>query len=186
MSTKMISRTGWTLPSAGTGQDALWGAAAAALPPFGTPGSDILKGTSRMDGFYGQGGNDVIYGYGGNDAIAGGTGNDKLYGGTGQDTFLFTDKLNARTNVDRIMDFKAVDDMFSLARSAFSKIGRGPLKEAAFHLVKKAHDADDRIVYDKATGTLYYDPDGTGAAAQIKFAILANKTTITHKDFVIA
>ena len=68
------------------------------------------------------------------------------------------------------MDFKAADDTIGLARKIFKKIGSGPLQENAFHAGKSAHDADDRIIYDKATGSLYYDADGTGAAAKIKFA----------------
>jgi len=185
MSNTTTSRTGWTF-SAGDEQNALWGKASAAAPmPYGTSRSDVLKGNNGVNGFYGLGGNDTIYGYGGTDALAGGTGNDKLYGGTGRDHFFFDSKLNAKTNVDKIMDFKAADDTIGLSRSIFSKIASGPLKKAAFHLGTKAHDKDDRIVYDKKTGSLYYDADGTGSAAKIKFAILANKATITFADFAI-
>ncbi|WP_081929013.1 calcium-binding protein [Microvirga sp. BSC39] len=187
MSTRTTLKTGWSMPSIGQDQDTLWSKAnALALPPIGTPGNDVLKGTNGMDGFYGQGGNDKIYGYGGRDALAGGAGNDTLYGGSGPDSFYFDTKLNAKTNVDKIMDFKAADDAIGLSRAVFSKIARGPLKETAFHLGTKAHDADDRIIYDKKTGSLYYDKDGVGGTAQIKFAILANKATIAHDDFAIA
>jgi Ca2+-binding RTX toxin-like protein len=179
---KAISKTGWAF----AGDSALWGKTAYALPPIGTHGNDVLRGTNGIDGFYGLDGNDTIYGLGGTDALAGGAGNDKLYGGKGRDYFFFDAKLNAKTNVDKIMDFSAKDDAIGLSRSIFSKIGRGPLKEEAFHLGKKAHDADDRIIYDKATGSLYYDKDGAGGAAAIKFAILANKAAMTYQDFAIA
>ncbi len=185
MSTKTNSKTNWVFPTAGQAQDALWGAALT-LPPMGTPRNDVLKGNSGVNGFYGLGGNDTIYGYGGTDALAGGAGNDKLYGGAGTDHFFFDAKLNAKTNVDRIMDFNPVDDVLGLSKSIFSKITRGPLKEAAFHNGKKAHDADDRIVYDTKTGNLYYDPDGTGSKAKIKFAVLANKAALTYEDIVIS
>ena len=37
------------------------------------------------------------------------------------------------------------------------------------------HDADDRIVYDTVSGSLYYDPDGNGAqAAGELFGVLDN------------
>ncbi|MBB3019865.1 Ca2+-binding RTX toxin-like protein [Microvirga lupini] len=186
MSTRNTSNGTWSMPSVGQDQDALWGAASTGLPPMGTPGNDVLRGDDGINGFYGMGGNDTIYGYGDYDAIAGGTGNDKLYGGAGKDNFIFESRLNAKTNVDRIMDFKAADDTISLSRSIFKKAGSyGGLKEAAFYAGKKAHDKDDRIIYDKKTGSLYYDADGTGKIAQIKFAILNNKTKITHDDFAI-
>ena len=186
MSTTTTSRTSWTMPAVDE-QNALWGAAAFAPPPIGTPGNDVLKGDDGINGLYGDTGNDMLYGYGGYDALAGGAGNDRLYGGRGNDTFLFTDKLNAKTNVDRIMDFKSSEnDIISLSRSIFKKAGSfGGLKEKAFYAGKKAHDADDRIIYDKKTGSLYYDADGNGKIAQIKFAIINNKTTLTHDDFAI-
>ena len=175
------------MPGVDQGQNALWGTAAAAFPPVGTSGNDVLRGTNGNDSFHGQGGNDTIYGRGGIDIIVGGAGNDKLYGGAGKDTFFFMARLNARTNVDKIMDFKSSDDTMALRKSFFSKVGPyGELNEAAFHLGKKAHDADDRIIYDKATGSLYYDADGTGSAAKIKFATLANKATITYQDFFVS
>lgn len=188
MSTKTTSKTSWTMPSVGQGQDALWGAAAIKMPPIGTSKNDVLKGDNGINGFYGMGGNDTIYGYGGYDALAGGAGNDKLYGGRGNDNFIFDTKLNAKTNVDRIMDFKvSEDDTISLKRSIFKKAGSpGDLTETAFWTGKKAHDADDRIIYDKATGSLYYDADGTGAVAKIKFATLVNKATITYQDFFVS
>ncbi len=187
MSTKTNSQTGWTMPSVDQGHNALWGTAAAAFPPVGTSRNDVLRGTNGNDSFHGQGGNDTIYGRGGTDIIVGGAGNDKLYGGAGKDTFFFMARLNARTNVDKIMDFKSADDVFALRQSYFKNAGTyGELNEAAFHLGKTAHDADDRIIYDQATGALYYDADGTGSAAKIKFATLANKATITYQDFFLS
>jgi Ca2+-binding RTX toxin-like protein len=187
MSTTTISRTGWTMPAVDE-RNTLWGAAAFALPPIGTPGNDVLKGDDGVNGIPGFGGNDTIYGYGNNDAIMGGAGNDRLYGGTGADHFRFDTKLNAKTNVDKIMDFKPNEDIIELARSPFSKAGKAGavLKKAAFYAGTKAHDKDDRIIYDKKTGSLYYDQDGKGGATQIKFATIANKVTLAHDDFVIS
>jgi Ca2+-binding RTX toxin-like protein len=167
--------------------DALWGKTAAiTLPPMGTPKADVLKGTDQLDGIYGLGGNDTIYGFGGGDVLAGAAGNDRIYGGEGADTFFFDGKLNAKTNVDRFMDFNTGEDKIALSRFSFSKLKASRvLKEDAFHVGKKAHDTSDRIIYDKGTGALYYDPDGTGSAKQIKFAVLANKALLTYVDFAI-
>ncbi|MFM7783228.1 MAG: hypothetical protein ACKPE6_01045, partial [Gammaproteobacteria bacterium] len=51
--------------------------------------------------------------------------------------------------------------------------------------LKAARDADDRIVYDTSTGTLYYDADGKGGTAAVPFAVLAGAPTITAADFLI-
>jgi Ca2+-binding RTX toxin-like protein len=195
MSTKTNSETGWTFPSVSQGQDALWGnnPAAIALPPGydvkrGTNGANVLRGSDeKMDAIDGRGGNDTIYGYGNLDYIMGGLGNDRIYLGAEQDVVYFNTKLDARTNVDRVMDFKSGEDQIGLARSVFKKLGSGfALKQSAFWTGKNAHDKDDRIIYDKATGSLYYDPDGTGSAAKIKFAILSNKAALSYKDLWVA
>jgi hypothetical protein len=49
-----------------------------------------------------------------------------------------------------------------------------------------AQDADDRILYDPATGLLAYDADGSGAGAAIAFARLSAGLSLTAADFVVA
>ena len=89
-------------------------------------------------------------------------------------------------NVDRVLEFSAADDGFSLARSIFTQAGAGGvLAAAAFRQGAAAADASDRIVYDAATGKLFYDSDGTGAAAQLQFATVAAGTVLTSADFLI-
>jgi Ca2+-binding RTX toxin-like protein len=43
------------------------------------------------------------------------------------------------------------------------------------------------LIYDAATGALYYDPDGTGQAAQVKFALLGTSAhpTLNAGDFLV-
>jgi Ca2+-binding RTX toxin-like protein len=60
---------------------ALVPASAQAATILGTPGNDVLYGTSNRDFISGGGGNDVIYGLGGDDESFGGWGNDVLRGG---------------------------------------------------------------------------------------------------------
>ncbi|MGH8952790.1 MAG: choice-of-anchor Q domain-containing protein [Acidimicrobiia bacterium] len=52
----------------------------------GTPGDDVLNGTSPNDVIVGRGGNDIINGGSGNDVICSGDGNDTIDGGSGNDT----------------------------------------------------------------------------------------------------
>ena len=73
----------------------------------------------------------------------------------------------------------------------FTKIGKGTeaqpgkLKKAMFWTGKAAHDASDRIIYDKASGALYYDADGTGRSAQVKIATLPRIRGPTETDFFV-
>jgi Ca2+-binding RTX toxin-like protein len=49
-----------------------------------------------------------------------------------------------------------------------------------------AGDANDRIIYDSASGNLYYDADGTGAgSSSTLFATLTGAPAITAGDFLI-
>ena len=58
------------------------------------------------------------------------------------------------------------------------------MNPSAFHKGTSAADASDRIVYDQAAGKIFYDADGTGAAAQILFATVTAGTPLTHADFI--
>ncbi|MGO4389420.1 calcium-binding protein, partial [Microvirga sp. 2YAF29] len=62
---------------------------------------------------------------------------------------------------------------------------KGVIKSAEFYQGPKAHDRDDRLIYDKKTGALYYDADGTGAQAQIQIAALSKNLKMTYKDFFV-
>ncbi|GEO16352.1 calcium-binding protein [Microvirga aerophila] len=151
-------------------------------------GSDTLYGTSGSNTLKGYGGHDKLYGQGGVDYLFGDTGNDALYGGAGKDAFVFNTKANTYTNKDAIKDFRVVDDTVRLDNAVFTKVGaNGTLKSSAFwtNTTGKAHDKDDRIIYDKDSGVLYYDADDSGKGAAVAFATIAKNLEMTHKDFYI-
>ncbi len=158
--------------------------------------NDILTGTAEANKLLGGGGNDtlrggagddIVQGDAGNDTVVGGAGNDSIYGGAGQDVFRFDAVLNGSTNVDILRDFSALDDSFQLALSAFSGIGAaGTLASSAFHVGTAATDALDRIIYDQASGRIYYDADGSGAGAQVLFARVSAGLVLTNADFILA
>ena len=126
----------------------------------------------------------VLRGENGDDAIFGKGGNDTLVGGAGMDRFYFDTALSATKNVDRIDAYSAAEDTIMLDRTVFSAIGaNGTLSSSAFHTGTAAHDADDRIIYDSASGKIFYDADGSGAGAAVLFAQVGPGTALTNLDF---
>jgi Ca2+-binding RTX toxin-like protein len=152
--------------------------------------SNRLWGLAGNDQIRGDLGHDRLYGGTGNDRLSGGVGNDQLKGESGRDVFVFDTRTNKSTNVDKVYDFKSSDDSFHLDNAIFTKLGRASaagvrFKSDMFVEGTRAKDREDRIVYDKKTGNLYYDQDGTGSKAQVKIATLTNKTKLYWHDFYV-
>jgi Ca2+-binding RTX toxin-like protein len=134
-------------------------------PPL--PPNLVLRGTAGANRLMGGAGNDRLYGH---------KGNDVLSGGAGQDVFVFDTKAHSRSNRDTVTDYSAAEDTIWLSKTVFTKIAKkGALAKSAFWAGTKAHDANDRIVYNKKTGVLFYDEDGSGAKAAVQIAVLKNK-----------
>lgn len=134
----------------------------------------------------GGSGNDTIKGSAGADIITGGVGNDVLTGGAGADSFLFNTSLNKSSNVDRITDFSVVDDTIRVDDAIFRNAGPlGQLAAGAFVTGTRALDANDRFIYNAATGELLYDADGSGSGAATVFAKLGAGLALTHADFLV-
>ncbi|MFC5484985.1 calcium-binding protein [Microvirga aerilata] len=157
----------------------------------GHAGTNLLQGQGGDDVLKASLGHDRVHGGTGNDKVYGGDGNDRLYGEAGKDVFVLDTGANKRTNVDKLYDFKSKDDSVWLDNQVFTKLGAGtaskPKKFKADMFVEgnKAQDREDRIVYDKKTGALYYDQDGTGSKAQVKIATLTNKAKLYYHDFFV-
>lgn len=150
----------------------------------GGDGNDTLYGYWNNDLLYGDAGDDRLYGHTGNDTLVGGFGNDTLASGEGYD-FLVFDKPLSRTNVDTLTDFNPWADQIRLKLSVFRAIGHtGLLDASAFWIGSKAHAASDRIIYYKGAGVLFYDPDGSGATPQVKFAVLG-KLDLSAAAFLV-
>ena len=151
-----------------------------ALSLTGNDGANTLTGTSKNDMLSGGGGNDSLQGGAGDDTLIGGNGNDSLTGGTGSDHFVFDFTPNATTNKDTITDFVSGTDELQFRQAIFAGLGApGELSAAAFlssPTAVAALDLDDRIIYNTATGALYYDADGLGGAAAMQIAIIGTST----------
>ena len=130
-------------------------------------------------------GNSVV-GNDGNNVINGGDGNDSLTGRLGQDSFLFDTALSAAFNVDTITDFNVADDTIMLDDDVFSSsLGLGNISAGELVIGAAALDANDRIIYNDATGALFYDSDGVGGTAQIQFTTLSTGLALTNLDFLV-
>lgn len=147
---------------------------------FGEDGNDFLFGLNNDDALFGgaghdllEGGNgdDILRGSFGDDVLIGGAGNDTLYGHSDFDTFVFAEY--GSVNFDTLIDFVG-NDTIALDTSVFD-VGEGVLAASAFVEGSDAQDADDRIIYDQATGELWYDADGSGAGEKKLIAVLQNK-----------
>lgn len=167
----------------GAGNDRLNGRGNADDLTGGT-GRDRLDGGNGSDVLRGNGSIDTLLGGAGTDFLNGGDGNDSLTGGANQDFFNFTTAFGP-TNRDFISDFSVADDTIRIDNAVFVGLAAGALAPTAFRIGAAAADATDRIIYNFATGALYFDPNGVGGAAQIQFATLAPGLALTAADFVV-
>jgi Ca2+-binding RTX toxin-like protein len=148
----------------------------------------VLTGTQDGVGV-GNGLANRINGNSGYNTLDGRSGNDTLIGRSGPDLFRFTSALNASTNVDRLTDFNVSEDRIALHYTAFPAFtwssGGGSLEGSKFHVGAFATTASHRIVYNKESGALLYDPDGAGRAQAVRFATLPAHLALTSGNFLV-
>jgi Ca2+-binding RTX toxin-like protein len=135
----------------------------------------------------------AVVGNSGNNLIKGGAGADTLGGGGGSDAFVFETKPNKKTNLDRITDFNVRDDSIRLENKVFTKLGKkgseaspAKLNKAFFKIADKAKDKNDYLIYNKKSGILSYDADGSGAKYKaVEIATLKKGLKMTAADFFV-
>ena len=89
-------------------------------------------------------------------------------------------------NVDTIFGFVSGSDKIVLDDAVFAGIGPlGSLAAGSFVTGSAAADAEDRIIYNAATGALLYDADGNGAGAAVQFATLGGSPALAASDFMV-
>lgn len=177
------SSVNWTL---GANLERLALAGSGVIHATGNALANVLSGNAAANVLNGGAGHDALSGGAGNDWLVGGTGKDVLTGGAGLDAFRFLTTPSATLDVDRITDFVAADDRIDLDNAVYTALGpTGTLGAAAFRTGTAAADASDRVVYDAASGQLFYDADGSGAGAAVLFATVTAHTAVTAGDFLI-
>jgi Ca2+-binding RTX toxin-like protein len=163
----------------------------------GGSGDDKLSGGTGNDALVGGDGNDTLIGNAGGDVLVGGAGSDALYGNAANgkndamsDTFVFNAPL--ASGRDAVYGFEANGiDKIALDPALFAALGGGltaGLDGSEFRASAggQAADANDFLLYDTATGNLYYDADGNGAGARIWFATLSGASgTVDATDFTV-
>jgi Ca2+-binding RTX toxin-like protein len=183
---RVVSSVNWSLNKTGNLQVEQLTLSGAALNGTGNALANILVGNAGGNLLDGGVGNDTIDGGVGNDTLVGGAGNDRLTGGAGKDWFRLDAAASATGNVDRIVDFSVPDDTIQIQNAIFTTVGaEGGLAAAAFHAGTKAGDTSDRVIYNASTGQIFYDADGSGAAAQTLIATITAGTALTAADFAV-
>jgi Ca2+-binding RTX toxin-like protein len=125
----------------------------------------------------------------GSDTLAGAGGVDTLWGGAGPDTFIFRE--NGTANADVIGDWTSGSDEVALDNAPMGALGADGAfvgSDARFWASSTgaAHDANDRVLFNTSTGSLYYDADGTGSgAAQLIATVQAGATVVATDISVI-
>lgn len=150
----------------GTGDDSLDGGDGADVLNGGT-GNDTLLGGDGNDTLLGGTGNDFIDGGTGNNTVTGGAGNDVMVASSGNDIFMFSAGFGA----DQIIGFDA------------NAVGGQDLLDISAFGVTAATFAGNVIITDVGADTLI---SSAGIADSIRLVGVADATTITAADFILA
>lgn len=143
-----------------------------------------LSGEAGNDQLAGGDGRDVLLGGNGNDRLVGEQGRDRMIGGKGKDTFVLTKAR--KSSRETIRDFRAIDDTIAIVRSGFSdSLKLGKVRANQFRLGTEAEDASDRFIYNRKSGTLFFDADGAGGLGHVQIARLTNKASLTRTDLIV-
>jgi predicted outer membrane repeat protein len=179
-------------PAAGIGASAGASTASATPTPSSTEGDGSNAAidanepaiASSPDPLQGSANNDSLSGGADNDILVGGMGSDTLTGGAGADRFVFQ---SPNEGIDRITDFAAGDDTILVSAAGFGGglTADATLAASQFTVGTAATDADDRFIYNKADGSLFFDSDGTRSSAEVQIATLSNFPSLTNADISV-
>jgi serralysin len=133
---------------------------------LGTDRADVLTGSANVTHFHG------------------GLGSDQLTAGVGVDLFHFDTPIG-QGDVDTIVGFKTGQDKIVLDGKIFG-LAVGALDAGAFVVGAKALDATDRVIFNSATGQLWFDDDGRGAHAPILIGQISAEATLTAANFLVS
>jgi endoglucanase len=173
---------------------------------YGGTGNDTLYAEGGNDSLYGEDGNDLLDGGAGTDLLVGGTGNDTLVGwggndtltgGAGSDQFRYGSYSGFHTRdvgADQINDFEMGIDTIALDKTTFaslsSGVGSGFSSSSDFATVNNdaaTATSSAIIVYNTATGGVFYNQNGTAAGWGTggRFVTVVGLPNLTAANFQI-
>lgn len=148
-----------------------------------TAGNDTILGSNSADRVDGLAGDDTIDGRGGSDRIIGNAGFDTLAGGTGEDRFIFRGQTLATH--DTITDFETGIDDIVMRAGASRHLNAGTLADNRFSDDGVVTSAT-RIIFDRESGDVYFDRDGSGSTEAKLLFHLDNGADLQASDFLVA
>jgi Ca2+-binding RTX toxin-like protein len=155
----------------GAGNDGLFYYGAGNSRLYGEGGADQLAGGAQNDKFYGGGGSDWFYG---------GWGKNIYVTGNGRDHIVFGD-IPDGDKLDKGKDFDPNKDYLNFNPFYFPVGASGDmLPKSQFRKGAKAKDEDDYFGYNKNTGIVWFDGDGSGAGVQVDIIKLDDGLGISH------
>jgi subtilisin family serine protease/Ca2+-binding RTX toxin-like protein len=150
----------------------------------GTTGNDVIEAGSTST-LSGKAGNDILIGSSASNILVGGAGNDTLTTGTGFDTVLFTTKTEG---IDTITDFNVYQDLIQVSAVNFGGglIAGESISSDQFSISLGSVTANTRFIFDKPTGKLFFDIDGSGSNSSVQFASLTANLGLTADNIFAA
>lgn len=149
-------------------------------------GNELGNRISAVDGtdyLYGLAGTDTLIGGSGDDQVNGAEGIDTLTGGSGKDTFNFQYALDGKER-DTITDYSVANDTITVyGYGGGTKYG--VLPSADFRVGSRALDSSDRFIYNRSTGILSFDIDGSGSQSPFNVAKLPTNLSLNNNDIFV-
>ncbi len=72
-----------------------------------------------------------------------------------------------------------------LGKTVFKALGPTVTRDE-FYTGSSAHDSTDHVIYNRSTGALIYDSNGSAAGGSTVFAMLDKGLILTYADFLTA
>ena len=143
-----------------------------------------VTGGDGHDRLTGGDGHDRLTGGHGRDRLAGGAGNDRLTGGTGADDFVFDLPGDGFRGIDRIVDFVPGQDrvLFDIPAGLFPS---GQISRSVFSDSGVAETPGQMVIYDRQTGRLSIDVDGSGPGGARAIALFEGAPDLGHDDIYL-